>query len=331
MTFVDEYNFIACAGNGGDGVVRFRREKFRPKGGPSGGDGGKGGNVYIRAVRDIHKLSRMRHVHEYAAENGFPGEDNSKTGKGGKDVYIELPIGSCVAEIKNGAMYELLDDEQEVLLLSGGVGGFGNEHFKSASNQAPREYTKGACGERGEYHVELRIIADVGFIGMPNAGKSSLLNTLTNAEAKVGAYPFTTIDPNLGVYYGLVLADIPGIIEGAAEGKGLGNKFLRHVMRTNTLVHCISFERDNLAQTYSSTRDELQNVASLAEKQELVLFTKSDILRDKETGHARIREFQKEMPHANVIGMVSILDEDAVRCVGDTLVHVCKTAYTTNQ
>jgi GTPase len=331
MTFVDEYHFTAQAGNGGDGVVRFRREKFRPKGGPSGGNGGKGGDVYLRAIRDIHKLSRIRHVHEYAAENGFPGEDNSKTGKGGEDAYIALPVGSCVTEIETGVVHELLEDGQELLLLKGGTGGLGNEHFKSASNQAPREYTKGEVGEAGEYHVELRIIADVGLIGMPNAGKSSLLNALTNAGVKVGAYPFTTLDPNLGVYYKLVLADIPGLIEGAAEGKGLGNKFLKHVMRTNTLLHCISFERDNLAQTYSSIRDELQSIEALAEKRELVLFTKSDTMQNEEECRVRVREFQKDVPAAEVIGVVSVLDEDAVKCVGDTLVRACKTAYTTNQ
>jgi len=326
MAFVDEYNFTATAGKGGDGVVRFLREKFRPNGGPSGGNGGKGGDVYVRAVRDINKLSRINHLHEYAAENGFAGKENSKTGRGGENLYIDLPIGSRIVEKASGVVIELLRDGEEILLLRGGAGGLGNEHFKSSSNQAPREYTKGDLGENGEYFVELQLMADVGLVGLPNAGKSSLLNVLTQAGVKVGDYPFTTLDPYLGVYYGIVLADIPGLIAGAAEGRGLGNKFLRHIARTEIVLHCISFERDNLGQTYSVIRDELQKTKNLGEKRELVLFTKKDVAENEDVAQQRVQDFIAEYPDVEVLGSVTILDDASVKQVGDVLVQKCKAA-----
>lgn len=324
MAFIDEYYFTAKAGDGGDGVVRFRREKFIPKGGPNGGNGGKGGDVYLRAVRDINKLSRIQHTHEYAAENGHPGEDGSKSGRGGEDLYIELPIGSRVVNTLNGKVVELLKDGETVLFLKGGVGGFGNEHFKGPSNQAPREYTEGAPGESGEYETELLLIADIGLVGLPNAGKTSLLNALTSAEAKVGDYPFTTLDPNLGTYYGLIIADIPGIIEGASEGKGLGNAFLRHISRTKFIVHCISFERENIVETYSDIRDELQKTENLAEKKEFVLFTKSDMLTSTEDRQQKEDVFRSAFPSVDVLGAVSVLDDKTIKELGDKLVRFCK-------
>lgn len=315
MKFVDEYTFFAHAGNGGNGVVRWRREKFVPKGGPNGGNGGKGGNVVLRAVRDINRLSRMTHVTRYEAERGHDGGDNSKTGRGGEDLVLDLPVGSVVTNTATGSTVELLADGQETVLLTGGDGGLGNEHFKSSSNQQPRECTKGALGEEGTFSVELRIIADVGLVGLPNAGKTSLLNALTNAGSKVGAYEFTTLDPNLGVYHTLVLADIPGLIEGASEGKGLGHKFLRHISRTRLLVHCVSLEREDPLKDYETIRRELDAYEGLSEKPELIVLTKTDTVdttRLDEVAQAFAKEGKKTIA-------VSVLDDVSVKEVGDLL------------
>lgn len=278
MAFVDELNIYARAGKGGDGVVRFLHEKGKEFGGPSGGNGGRGGDVYIRAVGDLSLLQRYKSQKKFLAENGAPGFRDSMHGKGGNDLYIDLPVGSVVKNLSTMEVFSLDKREQIEMILKGGRGGVGNEAFKSSVNQSPEEFTPGQAGEGAEFAIELQIVADIGLIGLPNAGKSSLLNVLTRANAKVGAYAFTTIEPNLGDLYGLIIADIPGLIEGAAEGKGLGDKFLRHVRRTRVLLHCISAENEDFKMTYKVIRDELGAFdQALLEKEEIILITKSDV------------------------------------------------------
>ncbi|HEV8666726.1 MAG TPA: GTPase [Candidatus Paceibacterota bacterium] len=225
MAFVDELTFDAAAGKGGDGVVRWLHEKGKEYSGPSGGNGGNGGNVYMRAVRDLNLLARYRGEKRFDAPSGADGENSNRHGKGGDDMTIDLPIGSLVRNTATGEQYELLEEGEKIMILKGGRGGAGNAAFKSSVNITPEESTPGALGESATFTIELRIIADAGLVGLPNAGKSSLLNALTNAAAKVAPYAFTTLDPNLGALYGYIIADIPGLIEGASEGKGLGFRF----------------------------------------------------------------------------------------------------------
>jgi GTP-binding protein len=242
MAFIDEMKFHAHAGQGGVGVVRWRHEFSKEFSGASGGNGGRGGDVRVRAVRDLGILARYRNTKEFDAEKGEDGMKDSRHGSNGEDLVIDLPIGSILVDHRTGHTFQLLKEGENVRILKGGSGGLGNEYFKSSTNTTPMESTNGYDGEEGDFSVELELVADAGFIGLPNAGKSSLLNVLTNADAKVGSYAFTTLEPNLGALYNFVLADIPGLIEGASEGKGLGHKFLRHVRRTKILFHLISLE-----------------------------------------------------------------------------------------
>ena len=322
MAFVDEYTFKASAGRGGDGVVRWRREKFIPKGGPSGGDGGKGGDVYIEAIRDITVLGRIHNKDKYKAEAGGSGGSNSKHGANGADVIIKLPVGSVVTNSDTNTSFELLHEGEKHLVLKGGKGGIGNEAFKSSTNQRPMQATKGEEGEKGRFAVELRLIADIGIIGQPNAGKTSLLNALTNAGAKVGDYPFTTLDPNLGVYHGIVFADIPGLIEGASEGKGLGHKFLRHISRTNLILHCISLEQDNIVEAYDVVRGEVGSHDDISTKKELVVLTKSDTV-DTGTITGVVNDLKKARRCPELF-VVSILEDESVKKLADSLVSIVR-------
>jgi GTP-binding protein len=257
MAFIDEIQFHAKAGDGGNGVVRWRHEKSKEYSGAAGGNGGPGGDVYVRAVRDINILARHKSVKQFRAKDGADGENLSKHGATGDDCTVDLPIGALVTNTQSGRVVELIEEGQISKILHGGRGGLGNEHFKASTNVRPEQSTPGMPGEEADFLVELNLIADAGLIGLPNAGKSSLLNAVTRARAKVGSYAFTTLDPNLGAIHGYVLADIPGLIEGAAEGKGLGHKFLRHVKRTKLLLHLVSLENDDVELTYRTVRQEL--------------------------------------------------------------------------
>jgi len=281
--FVDEITIKARAGSGGDGVVLWRHEKGKDSAGPAGGDGGRGGSIYIVAVRDLGLLAKYRTVKEFAAISGENGHKKSMHGKDGDDLDIPLPIGSTVTNQSTEEVFTLQTEGQRVLVLNGGKGGLGNEHFKSSTNRSPKESTPGKLGEEAELYIELELVVDAGFIGLPNAGKSSLINELTNAKAKVGSFEFTTLEPNLGAFYGFVLADIPGLIEGASLGKGLGYKFLRHIKRTKMLLHCVSAEHEDVLSAYDTVRSELERYSTeLLDKKEIVILTKTDVLTEKE-------------------------------------------------
>lgn len=321
MAFVDEIVLKLKAGKGGDGVERWRREKHIEFGGPSGGDGGKGGDVYLVGSRDLGLLFKYRHTNSFEAANGEDGGNKNSTGAGGKDLHLKLPLGSIVTDMATGRSVHVLADGVPVLFLKGGDGGFGNTHFKSSTNQQPKKTTKGHPGEEGEFYIELQLVVDVGLIGFPNAGKSSLLNELTNASAKVGSYQFTTLEPNLGAFYGYVIADIPGLIEGAAEGKGLGHKFLRHIKRTKMLAHLISLENEDVALAYRTIRAELEAYdKDLAKKEEIIILTKTDLV-DEKTLKKAIKALSVEKGR---LFALSVYDADSIKEFADEFVKILR-------
>lgn len=317
MPFLDEIKISAKAGDGGDGVVRWRKEKNREFGGPSGGNGGQGGNVYALTIRDIYVLSKYKVNKLFLAERGKDGAKNSLHGANGKDLDILLPIGSIIENLGTGEKISLEKDGERILLLSGGYGGRGNEAFKRSTRQRPSEAEDGKPGEEAEFYIELELVADVGFIGLPNAGKTSLLNELTRAGAKVGHYPFTTLEPNLGEYHGYIISDIPGLIEGAAKGKGLGHKFLRHIKRTEKLVHLVSLENSAPIKAYKTIRKELARYnKDLLDKEEIIVLTKTDLVDDKEKIKKLVEKMKKFSP---TVLTVSIHDTAALKKFQDTV------------
>jgi GTP-binding protein len=317
MAFLDELTIYAKAGRGGDGVVRWRHEKYKEFMGPAGGDGGKGGDVYALAVRDIAALVTLAHKRDYKAQDGKPGGNSSMTGRGGEDLVIPLPVGSIIRAPDIDKEWELTQDGQKILLLEGGAGGHGNERFKSPSNQRPQQFTSGRDGKSSKIEIELQLFADVGLVGLPNAGKTSLLNALTKAGAKVGDYAFTTLDPNLGAFHGYVIADIPGLIEGASSGRGLGHKFLRHIKRTQFLLHCISAEREDPFHDYEVVRSELAAFDNLADKKEFILITKTDLVSEIDLKNVLHKFSLRGMNPQSV----SLLDEGTLKELGTFLVH----------
>ena len=259
MKFLDQVKIYVKAGNGGSGSPSFRREKFVEFGGPDGGDGGKGGSVILISERNLNTLIDYRYQQHFKAERGKDGSGKNKTGKGGEDLYLKVPLGTQVFEEDNKTLiYDFKSQKEEFLVASGGKGGFGNTRFKSSTNRAPKKFTKGGQGEEFWIWLQLKTIADIGIIGLPNAGKSSLLASMTSANPKIANYKFTTINPNLGVASyddkEVTLADIPGLIEGAHTGTGLGIKFLKHIERCKTLLHLIDITKDDLFISYNQVR-----------------------------------------------------------------------------
>lgn len=300
--FVDELTINAKAGDGGNGVVRWRHEKFRPMAGPAGGNGGNGGDVYVRAVKDLNQLSKYTGNKFFSAENGEAGTSSSCDGGNGEDLYIDIPVGSYVTDIERGRKFELKEEGEVQKILKGGNGGLGNGHFKSSTNRSPKQATEGKHGETGNFLIEVALVVDVGLIGLPNAGKSTLLNTLTNAQSRIGHYPFTTLEPHLGDLYGYILADIPGLIEGASEGKGLGYKFLRHVSRTKMLLHLVSLEHDDPVSEYYTIRNELSKYDKvLLDKEEWIILTKKDLVNQDKINKVTI-ELAKTENRVLVVG-----------------------------
>ncbi len=315
--FVDELTIYAKAGDGGPGVVRWRQEKFKPMGGPSGGDGGRGGDVFVRAVKDLNQLAKYTGNKNFIAEDGVAGMKDSLTGKNGDTLYIDVPVGSRVTDIDRKRSFELTEAGQCERILKGGGGGLGNEHFKSSTNQSPTESTQGHNGEAGSFLIEISLMVDVGLVGLPNAGKSTLLNALTNATSRIGAYPFTTLEPHLGDMYGFIIADIPGLIEGAAEGKGLGHKFLRHVSRTKMLLHLVSLESETPENDYYTILNELsQYDKSLVEKEQWIVLTKKDLVEQAKIDRV-VNALAKTENRVLVVGQN---DPDSYKLLRDSLV-----------
>ena len=285
--FVDQVTIEVESGKGGNGAATFRREKYVPKGGPDGGNGGKGGDVILRANVQLHTLLDQRYKRHYKAQNGVRGEAGLKDGKWGENEIVQVPCGTVVRDAETGELVaDLTDDKQEIVVAEGGRGGRGNNEFKSATNQAPRKAESGKPGVHRTLSLELKLIADIGLVGFPNAGKSTLIATITAAKPKIADYPFTTLEPNLGIvryrdYRSFTVADIPGLIEGAHEGKGLGIQFLKHIERTRALVILIESFSEDYEQDFATLRSELSAYSKeLSRKPFIVAISKSDIIDD---------------------------------------------------
>jgi len=300
MKFLDQAKIYVEAGYGGSGSASFRREKFVEFGGPDGGDGGNGGSIILTADSNLNTLIDFRFKQHFKAERGENGMGKKKTGKSGKDLILKVPVGTQIFEEDNNTLIEdLIKSDQKIIIAYGGKGGLGNVRFKSSTNRAPRKKTDGSKGESFWIWLQLKVIADIGIIGMPNSGKSSLLSVLTSAKPKIANYPFTTINPNLGVVnYSnkeITLADIPGLIEGAHEGIGLGDKFLRHIERCKNILHLIDITNENLIENYSKVRQELFKYSNkLTKKREIIVFNKIDMLNDNEINE-KIDIFSKKI------------------------------------
>ena len=300
MKFLDQAKIYIKAGNGGSGSASFRREKFIEFGGPDGGDGGDGGSIVFESERNLNTLIDFRYAQHFKAEDGYIGTKRKRTGAAGKDLIIKVPVGTQIYEEDNNTLiYDFTKNKERYLVAAGGRHGLGNTRFKSSTNRAPTKKTNGKLGEEFWVWLQLKVIADVGIIGMPNAGKSSLLAAITRARPKIASYPFTTLDPNLGVSYydnkEVTLADTPGIIEGAHEGVGLGDKFLRHIERCKILLHLIDLSEEKIEENYLKVRNELSKYdKNLTKKKEIIVFNKSDLLEKKEI-EEKLKIFKKKI------------------------------------
>ncbi len=320
MKFVDEALIEVIAGKGGDGCASFRREKFIPKGGPDGGDGGRGGSVWARADRNVNTLIDYRYARVHRAANGQPGRGADCYGAGAQDIELRVPVGTVVSDEETGEeLADFAQDGDRALLAAGGRGGLGNLHFKSSTNRAPRQFTRGDPGEQRRLRLELRVLADVGLLGMPNAGKSTLIRAVSNARPKVADYPFTTLHPHLGVVRvgperSFVIADVPGLIEGAAEGAGLGHQFLRHLSRTGLLLHVIDCAGvDGKAEPVADARVIAAEVRKyspqLARKPRWYVLNKIDLV-PRENRSALVAEFRRRLRTTAPIFMVSAVTRE---------------------
>ena len=314
--FFDETKVFLKAGNGGDGCMSFLRQKYMPKGGPNGGNGGKGGDLILQADENVADLRNYHFKKHWKAKNGEPGRGSDQNGRGGDPCILKVPMGTEVRELDSGELIcELLDHEQEVLLLEGGKGGRGNATFKSSINQTPRQFTEGKIGMEGEYRFTLKTIADIGLVGFPNAGKSTLLNVMSNATPKIDSYPFTTLVPTVGVidypddFKTLTMADVPGLIEGAAENRGLGHRFLRHVERCKLLLFLLDLaatDGRNPCDDFEHLQKELLEYdPALAEKHFLVVGNKID----EEEADQYVKEFKKRFPKISILPISALLDD----------------------
>ena len=311
---IDDVTIKLQAGRGGDGAVAFSNTKMSL--GPTGASGGRGGSIYLEGVADLGALLQFRYKKELAAPDGQRGKMQLNDGHNGEDLILKVPVGTVVHNLSDGKTSEIISIGQQLLVVQGGRGGKGNFKFRSSVNTTPKEFQEGLPGKTAQLRLELKLIADVGFIGLPNVGKSSLLNRLTNARSKIANYPFTTLDPNLGVYYELVLADIPGLIEGSSSGKGLGIKFLRHIERTRTLFHFISAESSDPAADYKIIRKELGLYnQELLDKPEHVFLSKSDTADKKE-----VEEKLKRLKKIRVQALpISVIDDESISRVEEIL------------
>ena len=300
MKFLDQVKIYVKAGDGGNGSPSFRREKFIEYGGPDGGDGGKGGSVILESEQNLNTLIDYRYLQHHKAERGENGMGQNRTGKGGEDLILKVPLGTQVFEEDNKTLiYDFIKSDEQFIAATGGKGGLGNTRFKSSTNRAPKKFTKGTLGEEFTIWLQLKTIADIGIIGLPNAGKSSLLASITNANPKIANYQFTTLNPNLGVASyddkEITIADIPGLIEGAHEGIGLGVQFLKHIERCKTLLHLIDITNDDLEKSYHQVKNELKNYSpDLLKKKELIVLNKIDLI-DDELAKEIVKDFSKKI------------------------------------
>ena len=311
MQFIDEAIIRVKAGNGGNGAVSFRRAKYIPKGGPDGGDGGKGGDIIIKCVGNINTLLDFKYKKDYEAQNGENGHGSNMHGKSGEDLTINVPKGTQIYfdEEDEENSIDFTKVGQEVVIAKGGNGGFGNAYFKSSVNQAPRHANPGQEGEEFELFLKLKILSDVGLVGLPNAGKSTFLSVVSKAKPKIANYPFTTLEPQLGVVrvddYDFVVADLPGLIEGASEGKGLGDRFLKHTERCGVLLHLIDINSEDIYKDYKTIRKELETYnKKLAKKVEVIALTKCETLQQEEI-QEKLKNFEKKLKSKKNIFVIS--------------------------